>query len=393
MGRVGILTTLLGSPAATLPAGDPVMVAPPTPAVGVGVGFATITDTISTAQAERVAVNLIESIPSVRKAMAVIAGTIGTFGLGVWDAAGTRLPATDPRGAWLTQPDPRRTLQWILTKTVRDLVWRDTCVWRITDRTLYRAPVAATRIHPNRIQRVDDPLDPDTVRTWIIDGTEYAAGHPDLIVFDAAGLGGLTRYGLPLLTLYGQLQAAAGRYAEAPHPHAVLKNSGADLEDAEIDALLTKWDTFRASRGIAYTNSVLDYVGVGYSAKELQLVEAREHAALETARLFGLPAKSLDAKSGDPMTYGNVVEWRREEVKAIRPWMTAIDQTLSLVDRSGPPRGVAVPAPLSVRLDPADYLREDTKTRMETWGLALTSGVLTLDEVRSNEPLATGVKA
>ena len=80
------------------------------------------------------------------------------------------------------------------------------------------------------------------------------------------------------------------------------------------------------------------------------------------------------------MTYANVVEWRRAEVDALRPWMRVIEQTLSS-DR-------VIPAGIRVAFDVADYLREDPKTRMETWNLALEKGVLELPEVRANEPLA-----
>lgn len=383
------IATLLGllapdpSPSFSTTDPEPVAVA------GTGTG-SPITSAISTARAERVALGVALSIPAVRKAQHVIAGTLGTFDLAGWNADGDRLAATDSRTAWLAQPDPARSSQYTITRTTEDLIWQDRAVWRIRDRSLpSMLPVAAERIRPSRIDTITHPLDPDTVETWIIDGAEVAPS--ELIVFEAAGLGGLERYGWDLLTLYGQLQAAAGRYAVAPHPHAILKNHGADLTEPEIVALLDKWEAARATRSVGYLNEVVDYETQGWNARELQLTEAREHAALEVARLFGLPARSLDAKSGDSMTYANVVDQRKDEVSALRPWMRVFESTLSIQPRRGlhpnAIRGV-VPTGVRVTLDPSDYLREDTQTRMTNWNLALERGVLTLDEVRANEPLA-----
>lgn len=289
--------------------------------------------TRAASRASLVARDVALSIPAVRKARHVIIGTIGTFGLEARQA-GELLEPADPRVAWLlSQPDPQRTLQWILTKTADDLLWYDRCVWRITDRTLYGRINSVERIAPTRIDTRTHPLDEDTVEAWIIDGQETSPAN--LIVFDGAGIGGLRRFGFPLLDLYGKLQAAAGRYADAPHPHAILKNHGADLDNTEIDDLLNSWERARSTRSIGYLNEVMDYETHGYSARELQLTEGREHGALEVARLFGLPATALDAPTGDSMTYGNVVDRRKDIREALRPWTSCIEQTLSMDDRRG----------------------------------------------------------
>lgn len=339
-----------------------------------------------TSRAERVALDVCLSIPSVRKAVHTIAGTIATFELLPYNAAGEVLPRTGDR-AWLAQPEQRRTRQATLTRTLSDLIWRDRAVWRITDTSTWGSPVAFERIHPNRIQTIDNPLDPDIVEKWIIDSRETPASR--LVVFDGAGMGGLARYGYDLLTIYGQLQAAAGRYARAPQPYAILKNSGADLEKTEIEALLNAWEQARETRSIGYTNGVVDYETIqGYSARELQLVEAREHSALEVARLFALPAFALDANQpGSSMTYGNVVDRRRDLLEALRPWMTVVEQTLSLDDRSGRIAGTLLAHGTTARFNADAYTRDSPEDRMQTWEIALRAGVLDLDEVRAAEPL------
>lgn len=342
-------------------------------------------------RAERVAIEIAMSIGAVRKAMHVIAGTLGTFQLGVWtpEPGAARLPAADQRAAWLAQPDPTKTLQWTLTKTVTDLVWQDCCLWSIEDRTLLGTPTAALRVHPSRVDAQRDPLDPDRVVQWTIDGRPVTNPQTKLIVFDGAGLGGLRRYGFELLELYGKLQAAAGRYADAPHPHAILKNHGADLDDDEIDELLDTWEAARTSRSVGYTNDVIEYSPIeGWSAKDLQLTEAREYAALDVARLFGLPAFAIDARSGDTtLTYANVVDRRRDLLQSLTPWSSVIENTLSMDDRTGRPRGIAVPHGYTVRMDTGAYLDDSPSNRANTWQTLIAAGVVTAEEARRLDPM------
>ena len=352
-----------------------------------------VAPSLSFARAERVAIDIAMSIGAVRKAMHVICGTLGTFGLSVWspEPNSTRLPTTDPRAAWLTQPDPTATLQWTLTRSISDLVWYDRAVWQVADRTLLGTPTAAIRLHPNRIDTLPDPDDPDRVATWIVDGAPVTNPATSLFVFDGAGIGGLRRYGFELLDLYGKLQSAAGRYADAPHPHGILKNHGEDLDDNEIDALLDSWELARTSRGVGYVNDVVEYEAVtGWSAKDLQLTEAREYAALDVARLFGLPAFSIDARSGDTsLTYQTVVERRRDLLQSLTPWSAVIENTLSMDDRTnrGNPRGIAVPHGYRVRLDTGSYLDESPSSRATTWQTLINSDVVTADEARRLDPL------
>lgn len=353
-------------------------------AAGEGSG---VTPSASLYRAQAVAIDIALSIPAMRRAVVVLL-TPATFTLSAWQGT-TRLAPTDPRSSWLRQPDPRRSLMWTLARTLSDGLWFDRCVWRMT-RNIAGQPSRFERVHPNRYTSIDDPLDPDTAIGWILDGqtlsvTEFERDH---VVFDFAGLGGLRRLGAPLLGVYADLQAAAGNYARSPHPADILRNSGADLTTEEIDSLLSTWETNRARRSTAYLPASLTYEAQGWSARELQLVEAREHAALEVARLVGLPAFAVDAKSGDSMTYGNTVDRRRDVAEALRPWMTAITQTLSLDDRTGRPAGRVLPAGVVAEFDVDAYTRDDPETRMRTWDLALSSGVLDRDEVRAAEPLA-----
>jgi phage portal protein BeeE len=359
---------------------------PATEPVGVA---STTTAAPSTYRAAQVARAVALRIPAVRSARASIL-RIATFRLRAWEA-GEQLADNDPRAAWLRQPEANQTAYRTLALTLDDAIWNDIAVWKI-ERNIAGPVAYVERVHPERYQAIRRPNDPDTIDAWIIDGRRVtdAQLRADHAVFDWAGTGGLRTYGAELLQLYGDLQAAAGRYAVAPHPHAILKNSGADLDDDEIDALLDEWEAARSTRSVGYLNSALDYEAQGWNARELQLTEAREHAAVEVARLFGLPAWAIDANGGDSMTYANVTDRRRDVVEALRPWSEPIVQGVSLDDRRQATRGVLLPRGVTAAFDASSYLQPDAETRMRTWQQALAgeTPILTLDEVRSVEPLA-----
>lgn len=334
-----------------------------------------ITSTLSSSRASRVARDIAMSISAVRKAMHLISGLPSTWHFVATDyATGGEVPPTDRRVAWLAKPDSVEELPWTIARTMSDLVWHDRSVWRITDELVTGHPVKADRVHPSRVDVLTNPLDPDRVDKWLIDGREVPRSR--LIIAAGGGIGGLERYGYDLLTLYGQLQAAAGRYAVAPHPHAILKNHGQDLTDDEIDELLDAWEQARSTRSVGYLNDVIDYETHGWNAEELQLTDAREHAALEVARLFGLPAAALDAKSGQSLTYANRVDNRLELVAALGPWLKPLEAAVSAA------------AGVAVELDSSSYTAASPQERMGMWGTALDKGILTLDQVHAQEPLA-----
>lgn len=322
------------------------------------------------------------SIPAVRKALHVLVGTISTFGLQLW-----RGSSVIPGPPWLDQPEVSpTTLPTTLAHTVQDLIWHDKAYWRIADTyvdttrpvsTWFPARFAYTSA--DRVTPIHNPDDVDAPPArYLVDGQLYRGR---LVVFDAHGLGGLRLFGDTMLSLADQLIGAALRYADSPMPSVYLHNTGADLDDLEIEALLMGWEAARARRATAYLNSVLKAETLGWSAKDLQLVEAREHAATEIARLFGLPAFALDAPESDSMTYSNVTDKRRDVAEALRPWLSVVEAALSTPEIT--PRGQ------TVRFSVDAYTRDDPETRMRTWQTALAAGVLTRDEIRAAEPLAT----
>lgn len=339
-----------------------------------------------------------ETIPGVRKAMHVIVGTLSTLRLSAWKGKVKLPPDAYP---WLAQPDRARTSQTLLGYTVRDLVWHDRCIWRDLGANQFQ------RVSPDRVAAVPSPADdPDGPPTsYVIGGVPTPADR--LVVFDGAGLGGLRRFGAPLLEMYLRLMDAAARNADDPVPLGVLKNTGAEeLPDAEIDALLERWEAARRLRTVGYAGRFLDYETPGYSPRDLQLVEITEAVTKDVARLFGLPGYYLGVDDGSSTTYANVVDRRRDLLESLNPWSSIITQTLSMstVRYYVGPSGVTstwvgrfTPYGTDVRFDTSDFERDSFQTRIATLAQAIGATgtdadgnarpLMYVDEARDLEPL------
>jgi phage portal protein BeeE len=113
---------------------------------------------------------------------------------------------------------------------------------------------------------------------------------------------------------------------------------------------------------------------VGFSPKDLMMVEAREFQVLEIARATNLPAALLSANVGS-MTYQNVQAERRGLVDlALQPLMSAIESRLSMDDVT--PRGT------TLMFTPNDFLRATPIEEAQLLSVLLDREVITSDEAR-----------
>ncbi|MCA0322302.1 MAG: phage portal protein [Actinobacteria bacterium] len=340
------------------------------------------------ARAASLAADLCMSLPAVRAAVLAITGPISEWPLYLTTARGDRLPDTDPRGKWLADPEPGRTTGWLKARTLTDGIWLGRSIWQVKDRSLLGAVTRTERVHPNRWTITPDPRDPDLIASITIDGRTIT-DRSSLIVFDFTHLGGLNRIGWPMLSLYADIMAATANYARSPLPKEILRNTGADLEDDEVDDLLDAWVQARRASSVAYLNSVTEHTAVGWNAQELQLIEGRVQIATEVAQTFGLPAFAISAKTGDTQTYGNVTERRRDWKRAISPWSRVLTETLT---RETAPGAAIVPRTLTVNADASDFTADSPSERMDTWEKGLRSGVLDMVDVKAAEPLARSAR-
>jgi HK97 family phage portal protein len=222
----------------------------------------------------------------------------------------------------------------------------------------------------------------DEVDYYSINGIRVPdSGVGSLVTFQSL-LPGVLETGGRTIQAALDIQKAASVAAATPMATGFIKNSGADLPEAQIQGLLASWKAARASRSTAYLTSTLDYQTVGYSPKEMMYNEASQYLATEIARLMNVPAYYISADMNNSMTYQNIIDGRKEFVAySLQPFISAIENRLSMDDVTR--RGNQVRFALD-----ETFLRADTLARLEAIEKMLNLGLIDLEQAQSMEELS-----
>jgi phage portal protein BeeE len=328
------------------------------------------------------------SVPAVRRGRSIIAGGIGTLPLVATRVTGGEVErVTRPL---LDQPNPDTTRAFVMTWTVDDLLFHGRSWWRVLGRDREDYPTSAERVGLDRVNIAwgEDARTGRRVGRVYVDGRHVP--DRDLIRFDGPDEGLLATGGRTLRTAI-LLEQAVRRNSDGLPPQDLLAlaegatelsnapgSAGIEGSDAsEIDALLDEWQYARRTRGTAYVNRSIDHRIVGFDPKAMQLAEARQHQALEVARMLNLSADDVDAPGGTGMTYQNREARQRDRVdNTLRPYLASIYERLSMGDVT--PRGT------TVRFDLTEYLANDTAAAITAGREAVESGLMTTGEVRTD---------
>jgi len=317
------------------------------------------------------------TVPAVARARNLVAGTISAMPIEMFV---TDIETRERREVtpypWVEQPQadiPRLTT---IAYTVDSLYFYGRGYWAVTE-------VYAEDGRPRKFQWVD-PLDITfdvdlntglVVRYYRRLTPTPRSGVGSLVVFTGIDEGLLTRAGQTIRTCI-EFERAALNFARNPAPSITLKNTGADLPADQVQNLLDRWRESRRSTGgaVAYLSAALEMDSVGFSPRDLALVDARSFQVLEIARATGIPAGLLSADIGS-MSYQNVAQERRGLLDlALQPFMSAIEERLSMDDVT--PRGT------SLMFRPNEFLRANPIEEAQLLAVLLDRDVITSDEAR-----------
>ncbi|OPY83442.1 MAG: Phage portal protein [Syntrophus sp. PtaU1.Bin005] len=158
-------------------------------------------------------------------------------------------------------------------------------------------------------------------------------------------------------------------------PNALNSQSHANLRDA--------WTGGHAGKGKHHKVAVLDnglqWQSVGVSPQDSQLIESQKFSVVEIARVFRVPLNLV--MDYERSTYSNVTEQNRSFLThTLQPWLTRIEQAMmkSLLTEAEKEK-------YFIEHLTQGFLRSDTKTRYESYKIAIESGFMTVDEVRQLE--------
>lgn len=272
-------------------------------------------------------------IPAVARARNLVVSTI------------CRLPMRAMRGAeqltleetptWLYRTNQATSPQHRLAWTVDDLIFYGwSCWFRVNDATT-RFPLGFTRVN---------------VGDWSINADNRVEIHGvvqrDEDVCLIPGLHeGLLSYGVDALQDARTLYSIVRTRLQNPVPQVDLHQVDGDpMTETEIDALIDRWALARrgANGGVSYSNKSIEPKEMGAGGDGQLLIEARNAASLDMARIVGVAAGRIDATSPKASLNYETTTGRNQEFVDfdLALYMTPIAARLSLDDVM--PRGQRV---------------------------------------------------
>lgn len=261
-------------------------------------------------------------------------------------AALAEFAATQP--TWLYRTDDGTSPALRLAWTVDDLIFYGASCWWVR-RGADRFPLTA-----GRVNQADWKIDDDN--RVVINGESQR--DEDVIVF--YGLHeGILGFGVDALADARSLASIVRQRLKNPVPQIDLhQTEGADLTDDEIDTLIERWATARAGAngGVSFTNKYVQANEMGTGGDAQLMIEARNAAALDLARIIGVSANRLDATSAKASLNYETTTGRNQELVDfdLALYMTPITARLSMDDCC--PRGKRIELDLSDFIDRAPSL-------------------------------------
>jgi HK97 family phage portal protein len=318
-------------------------------------------------------------VPSVVRCRNLLSGVVSSIDLELYKKS-TGVELESP--LWLEQPDIRQPRSVTIAYTVDSLLFYGVAYWRVT--SLYAddgRPSGFEWISNNRVTVTTNQYG-DEVEYYSVNGDRAPmSGIGSLVTFQSL-LPGVLETGARTIQSALDVQKAASVAAATPMATTVIKNSGADLPEAQVSGILAGWKAARASRSTAYLTSTLDVQNIGFSPKDMLYNEASQYLATEIARLMNVPAYYISADMNNSMTYQNILDGRKEFVAySLQPFISAIENRLSMDDITA--HGNVVRFALD-----ETFLRADTAARLDAIEKMLNLGLIDLQQAQSMEQLS-----
>lgn len=245
-------------------------------------------------------------VPAVARARHLIAPTIARLPLQVFRGASPI--ATQPRWTSATRLDisPFHRMLW----TIDDLIFYGWSLW-VVNRGASGQILDAARL----------PYSWWNVNAEGALEVQFAADQPkrpaaaDEVILIPGPHDGIVNFGQDAIRQAAALSETARKRAENPAAQIDLHYTGdKPLTEPEIDALVTRWATARKGEhgGVGFTNKLVEARELGKGDSQL-LVEGRNAAAVEVARIIGIPAAMIDAVTASAGLEYNTGESRNSQ--------------------------------------------------------------------------------
>lgn len=289
------------------------------------------------------------TLPTISRARDLLASLISSCPVNrvtrTWDAGTSSFTdqLVEP-AAWQSQPNPGTTMTWQLAWTFDDLFFHGKAFWYIEARE--NGLGSRFRLLPASLVSIQTPLWHGNAPVGGIQALYFNGQllEPRDVVCFWSPVEGVLSAGRRALQTAERLDIAAFRFATVPMAQGWLRQtSGEPLSGDELREIAEAWVTAREENSVGALNEYVEWNESTFDPARMQLIESRQHAALDLARVANVPPYLVGIATGG-MTYQNS-ETTRQDLYTFGalPYLSCIEDTLS-----GPQ---VSPAGTVVRLD------------------------------------------
>lgn len=303
------------------------------------------------------------ALPTVSRGRDLLASLIGSLPIRQYGTAwnGEDLEEIPlPPEPWMLRPNDRTTRAHILSWTFDDLLFTGRAYWLVTKRYAPNGdrpvgfPAGFERM-PASMTELSAPMFAGNVPVgpYSITYNGTPVRNEDVVVFYSPA-SPLLEVGARTIITTERLDNAAMRFASTPAAFGWLKVTGGEpLDGDELADLAEGWASARDENAVAALSEFVDWHESSMDPSRLQLLEARQHQALELARLVNVHPSLVGAPTGSSMTYQNQNEARAQLLQDALPFVEVIEQTLSA--------DTVTPRGRLVRLDRSEWRLDQTE--------------------------------
>ncbi len=287
-----------------------------------------------------------------------------------------------PRSVLFDRPQPGVTLSTWLYQVWSSLLTAGNAYGLVTSVGANGYPTTVELLDPSVVQWRADERDGWVVTVDRQDMRRYPEGplwHVPIFTMPGAPYG-LSPVQHAKQTIAGGLSAerfGTDFFTGGGTPNAILY-SDSELTQEQAQGIKSAFvGSTAGNREPAVMGAGLRYERISVAPDEAQFLDQQRFTVEQIARIYGIAPEMIGgATSGSSVTYAN-----REQRAAdfltfgLMPYLIALEDGLSSL----------VPGPNRVKFNVDGVLRSDLKTRYEAHAVAITSGFLTVNEVRQIE--------
>ena len=271
--------------------------------------------------------------------------------------------------AWMDQPDPKVTMNFIMSNTAMDIMMRGRAFWFVTTRSSTTGrPLSFQWLPAAMVQTLDQRGPQYFSKSDQIMFNGVMLKTDDVIQF-ISGVQGFLYTGANTINTALKLDQAAERFAsnEIAAGWLTVGENSEQMSAEDLGELAASWRTARQSGAIGALAGGVTFNEFKSDPNKLQLLESRQYSSLEVSRQVGVPPYLLGIGIAGSFTYQNAQQARQDlYLFGAKQVLDVIQSTLSMSD--------VLPRNRFVEFDTESYIYENNlaEVPMEP---AVTTGV------------------